>query len=142
MTKKISYQKNYRLFRHTQNLLRVQATLGGIEKGDFVRLRLLVDTGASFTVLPVQVLEDLGYDINNPLRREEVFTGQGKISIPVVNLSWFNCAEQFRENFEVVGHNLPAASRVDGLLGMDFMRHFQAIINVENALMSFPKNKS
>ncbi|HLO50848.1 MAG TPA: retropepsin-like aspartic protease, partial [Kamptonema sp.] len=111
MIKRRRYQKTYRLSPHGQNLLRVQANIGAIESGDFVRLRLLVDTGASFTILPIQVLEDLGYDIHNPLRRQEIFTGQGRIYAPVVSVSWFNCVGQLIENFEIVAHNIPSPLR-------------------------------
>ncbi|MEG5059797.1 hypothetical protein QUB60_13415 [Microcoleus sp. A2-C5] len=77
MTKMPNYQKAYRLLRYGQNLLAVQATIGSRERGNFLRVRLLVDTGSSFTILPVQVLQNLGYDTGNPLRRQELVTGQG-----------------------------------------------------------------
>ncbi|MGB3263009.1 MAG: retropepsin-like aspartic protease [Microcoleus sp.] len=127
------YQKVYRLLRYGQNLLAVQATVGSREGGDFVRVRLLVDTGSSFTILPVQVLETLGYDTRNPLRRQELVTGQGRIYVPVINVSWFNCVGQLIENFEIVAHDIPPNIRIDGLVGMDFLTRFQAVISVGNA---------
>ncbi|MEG4865475.1 MULTISPECIES: retropepsin-like aspartic protease family protein [unclassified Microcoleus] len=127
------YQKVYRLLRYGQNLLAVQATVGSREGGDFVRVRLLVDTGSSFTILPVQVLQNLGYDTGNPLRRQELVTGQGRIYIPVINVSWFNCVGKLIENFDVVAHDIPPNIRIDGLLGMDFLTRFQAVISVGNA---------
>jgi len=99
MTKMPNYQKAYRLLRYGQNLLAVQATIGSREGGDFLRVRLLVDTGSSFTILPVQVLQNLGYDTGNPLRRQELVTGQGRIYAPVINVSWFNCVGQLIEDF-------------------------------------------
>lgn len=139
MTKRRRYQKTYRLFPHGRNLLRVQATVGSIESGDFVRLRLLVDTGASFTILPIQVLEDLGYDIRNPLRRQELFTVQGRIYAPVVSVSWFNCVGQLIENFEIVAHDIPSTVRLDGILGMDFLCHFRAVISVSSAEIRYQR---
>lgn len=128
-----AYQKVYRLLRYGQNLLAVQATVGSREGGDFVRVRLLVDTGSSFTILPVQVLQNLGYDTRNPLRRQELVTGQGRIYVPVINVSWFNCVGQLIENFEIVAHDIPPNIRIDGLLGMDFLTRFQAVISVGHA---------
>ncbi|HSF74504.1 MAG TPA: retropepsin-like aspartic protease [Microcoleus sp.] len=132
-----AYQKVYRLLRYGQNLLAVQATVGSREGGDFVRVRLLVDTGSSFTILPVQVLQNLGYDTRNPLRRQELVTGQGRISVPVINVSWFNCVGQLIENFEIVAHDIPPNIRLDGLLGMDFLTRFQAVISVSDAEIRF-----
>jgi predicted aspartyl protease len=132
-----AYQKVYRLLRYGQNLLAVQATVGSREGGDFVRVRLLVDTGSSFTILPVQVLQNLGYDTRNPLRRQELVTGQGRIYVPVINVSWFNCVGQVIESFEVVAHDIPPNLRIDGLIGMDFLTCFQAVISVSEAEIRF-----
>jgi aspartyl protease family protein len=132
-----AYQKVYRLLRYGQNLLAVQATVGSREGGDFVRVRLLVDTGSSFTILPVQVLQNLGYDTRNPLRRQELVTGQGRIYVPVINVSWFNCVGQLIESFEIVAHDIPPNLRIDGLIGMDFLTFFQAVISVRDAEIRF-----
>ncbi|MEG4587670.1 retropepsin-like aspartic protease [Microcoleus sp. MOSTC5] len=132
-----AYQKVYRLLRYGQNLLAVPATVGSREGGDFVRVRLLVDTGSSFTILPVQVLQNLGYDTRNPLRRQELVTGQGRIYVPVINVSWFNCVGQLIENFDVFAHDIPPNLRIDGLLGMDFPTRFQAVISVGDAEIRF-----
>ncbi len=132
-----AYQKVYRLLRYGQNLLAVQATVGSREGGDFVRVRLLVDTGSSFTILPVQVLQILGYDTRNPLRRQELVTGQGRIYVPVINVSWFNGVGQLIESFEIVAHDIPPNLRIDGLIGMDFLTFFQAVISVSDAEIRF-----
>lgn len=137
MTKMPNYQKAYRLLRYGQNLLAVQATIGSREGGDFLRVRLLVDTGSSFTILPVQVLQNLGYDTGNPLRRQELVTGQGRIYASVINVSWFNCVGQLIEDFEIVAHNLPPNIRINGLIGMDFLTRFQAVISVGDAEIRF-----
>ncbi|MCW6051660.1 retroviral-like aspartic protease family protein [Lyngbya sp. CCAP 1446/10] len=130
-------QKTYRLLRYGQNLLAVQATIGSREGGNFLRVRLLVDTGSSFTILPVQVLQNLGYNTGNPLRRQELVTGQGIIYAPVINVSWFNCVGQLIEDFEIVAHNLPPNIRINGLIGMDFLTRFQAVISVGDAEIKF-----
>jgi predicted aspartyl protease len=132
-----NYQKVYRLLRYGQNLLAVQATIGSREGGDFLRVRLLIDTGSSFTILPVEVLQNLGYDTGNPLRRQELVTGQGRIYAPVINVSWFNCVGQFIEDFEIVAHNLPPNIRINGLIGMDFLTRFGSVISVSDAEIRF-----
>ncbi|MCY7385419.1 MAG: retroviral-like aspartic protease family protein [Microcoleus sp. CAN_BIN18] len=133
-----NYQKAYPLLRHGRNLLTAQATIGGNNgEANEYRVRLLVDTGASYTILPIKTLEDLGYDSRNPLRRQEIFTGQGRIYVPVINVCWFNCVGQFIENFDVFAHDIPPNLRIDGLLGMDFLTRFQAVISVGDAEIRF-----
>ena len=127
-----NYKKTYRLYPHSKNLLRTPAMVGGREKGDYFRVQLLVDTGASFTILPVKAIKALGYEIDRPLRYQKIVTGNGMIDAPVVMVSWFNCLGQTIKNFdfEAIAYNTPANLRVDGLLGMDFLTRFQAIISV------------
>jgi len=45
-----SYQKAYPLYPHSQNLLRTPAMVGGREKGDYVRVQLLVQDLRSDTI--------------------------------------------------------------------------------------------
>lgn len=131
-------KKVYRLLPYGRNLLAVQATIGGNNgEANEYRVRLLVDTGASYTILPIKTLEDLGYDPRNPVRRPEIFTGQGRIYVPVINVCWFNCVGQFIENFDVFARDIPANLRIDGLLGMDFLTRFQAVISVGDAKIRF-----
>jgi len=121
-------RKPYRL--HQQgNLLVVQAAVGGID-GSVIVLRLLVDTGASYTMLPVEAVEALGCDTHHPLRRVRIVAANGIIVAPVVAGPWLHCLGQRLEECPVVAHTLPAGAYVDGLLGMDILTRFQATIAV------------
>lgn len=134
---KKNYQNCYKLSNYG-GLLKINATVGG-KNVKAVLLSLLVDTGSTYTILPINVVRRLGCDIKNPLRREQIITGKGTLALqPVVNIPWFNCAGQFRENFEVVAYNIPANLGLDGILGMDFLRAFKAVISIEDAEIRFP----
>ncbi|MBC6417776.1 MAG: hypothetical protein GDA44_02760 [Prochloron sp. SP5CPC1] len=56
MSQKKRYQKFFPLLRHGKNLLAVNATVGGTNGnvGEY-RVHLLVDTGSSFTILPIKL---------------------------------------------------------------------------------------
>lgn len=114
-------KKSYRLERRGRLLL-LRAAVGGIN-GQASVLRLLLDTGSSYTMLPVEALEALGYDTHRPLRRVRMITASGIIVAPVVRVSWFHCLGQRVEDFPVAAHTLPPGTFVDGLLGMDFLLH-------------------
>jgi hypothetical protein len=45
--------------------------------------------------------------------------------------------EQLLENFDVFAHDIPPNLRIDGLLGMDFLTRFQAVISVGDAKIRF-----
>jgi predicted aspartyl protease len=138
----MTFQKRYSVARYGINLLRVNATIGSekrsIEKSRFRRISLLVDTGASLTIIPKLILEDLGYDLNNPIRYQSIITGQGKTKpLPVIQLSWFNSMGQFIEDFEVITYQLPRQLQVSGVLGMDYLRQCKAVISVYSAEIYF-----
>lgn len=130
------YRKTYRLWRHGHNLLAVRGTVG--QKN--VRptfLRLLVDTGASYTILPSNAVERVGCDTDNPLRYQEIISARGKLLAPVVRIAWLNCAGQLMENFEVLAYDLPRNLGVDGVLGMDFLVGCGAVISAAEARVYF-----
>ncbi|NCS09374.1 MAG: peptidase A2A [Microcystis aeruginosa G13-12] len=130
----MTYNQPQPLLRHGQNLFKINAMIGGINKGDFYRVTLLVDTGSSMTILPVKILEDLGYNLNNPQSKQTIVTGKGTTPpIPIIQIAWFNCIGQLLKNFEVMAYNIPAVLRVDGLLGMNFLISCQSVISVATA---------
>lgn len=138
----MTFQKRYSLKRYGTNLLKVNATIGSakqsIRKSRFRRISLLVDTGASFTIIPKSILEDLGYDLNNPLRYQSIITGQGKTQpLPIIQLSWFNSMGQLIENFEVITYDLPRQLQVSGVLGMDYLQRRKAVISLHKAVIYF-----
>lgn len=93
------YQRVYQLSRYG-NLLLVNATVGA-KNIKLVLVSLLMDIGASYTILPVNLVKGVGGDISNPLS-EIMVTAQGIINLLVESVGWLNCVGQFIENFEVV----------------------------------------
>jgi len=105
---------------------------------DPVKVRLLVDTGASYTLLPVKVLNDLGYDTQNPDNwHPGIVTGKGKTKrIPIVQVSSFSCLGKQIIDFPVLAYTLPKSPNQRywrGVLGMDFLSHFEAVILLAKA---------
>ncbi len=130
------YQLSY--FGTKSNLIWTPARIGGIHAGDFLGVRLLVDTGASFTIIAKPILENLGYNLISPSRYQIITTGKGKTPrSPVIAVSWFNCVGQVVKGFQVIGYNIPQELGVDGVVGIDFLHHFRAIISVGESRIYF-----
>ena len=127
----MSAKRVYRLQRQG-DLLWLRAAVGSGTDNSLV-MRLLVDTGSSYTVLPAQVLERLGCNCREPLRTTAIVTAGGVIPVPMVAVPWFNCLGVRQEDFPVVALDLPMAAFSNGLLGMDFLRDCQAVIDVTKA---------
>ena len=119
------------------NLLWVRAAVG-VNGGEPITLRLLVDTGSSFTVLPTAVVEDLGCNLSQPNSGIAIFAASGRLMTPIVAVPWFNCLGKHVENFPVAAFNLPVRVLVDGLLGIDFLSRFGAVIDTGKSTVSLP----
>jgi predicted aspartyl protease len=131
MTSRRTYQ-----LQRSGNLLFLKATVGSHEPGIApILVRLLVDTGSSFTVLPSRVLADVGCDLQKPRNRVSIVAAGGVIQVPVVAVPWLNCLGQRVENFSVVVLNLPLQTFTNGLLGMDFLNQFGAVIDTKRGVI-------
>jgi predicted aspartyl protease len=131
--------KAYRLTR-VGNLFRARATVGSAD-GANGQAQLLVDTGASYTILPAEIIIGLGYDLLKPQGIARFIGVSGIVIAPVFNVAWFNCLGQTIKNFPVVAYTIPAGNYFDGLLGMDFLTQCKAMISVAEAKIRFQKPK-
>ncbi len=86
--------------------------------------QMVVDTGASFTLIPYEVASVLGLHPEKLSEREEIITASGVIDAPVLEIPLFSALGVEVRNFKVLCHDLPRQSRVEGLLGVDFLSHF------------------
>lgn len=134
----MSAKKIYRLQRHG-DLLWLRIVVG--RKGENpLFLRLLVDTGSSYTVLPARILKRIGCNLDAPIKTTTIVAAGGAIRVPIVAVPWLNCLGIEKENFPVVALNLPGTALVNGLLGMDFLKESRAIIDVVKAEILVTKN--
>ena len=103
------------------NLVLTRAAVGG---RDGVRvLKLLIDTGSTYTILPFEILAR---------KRVRLTTASGDIIAPAVEVKWFHSLGRRIDNFRVVAHTLPFGTYIDGLLGMDFLTRIKAVIKIAN----------
>lgn len=128
-------KQSYALSR-INNLLLSRAAIGG-DNDEVGRVRLLVDTGASYTMLPVEAIEALGYDISHPIRTVRMVAANGIVVAPVIKLTWFHCLGKRVEDFPIVVHTIPSGTMADGLLGMDFLIKCRAMISTGEAKIYF-----
>ena len=89
-----------------------------------------LDTGASTTMIPPEVATDLGYDISNP--NEQMITASGIVSAKRITVRQLTAIGETVEDIDVVCHDLPEGSIIEGLLGLDFLRYFDVNISFSN----------
>ncbi len=90
---------------------------------------VVLDTGASLTILGTDIMARLGYDPANPeLERQRIVTGSGIEYAPRTTVRSATAIGQKVANLDVLCHDLPSESGVDGLLGLNFFRQFKLTI--------------
>lgn len=84
-----------------------------------------LDTGATMSVINKDVLEILGYDLNdsNNFNKVPLIVANGVISAPQITLDSFYALEQEKHSFPVLFYNMPATSPLDAIIGLDFLRN-------------------
>ena len=89
-----------------------------------VRLDMVLDTGASLTMIPPDIAKKLGCDLIRPTRMVDVITATTVEKAPTVILEAIELLGKRVARVEVVCKDLPAKSRAEGLLGVNFLDHF------------------
>lgn len=100
---------------------------------DGVVVSLMIDTGAAVTVLEPAMLRQLGYSLDG--RRELFATAGGVVEAPVVTLGRLALGGSGIRELAVGGMDLNLPGDIDGLLGMNFLRHFEFRIDQEGAAL-------
>ncbi len=83
-----------------------------------------MDTGASYTQLPWRILHAIGSDPKPDAGVITVVTSSGVEVPPLTRVKRLRAFGKFVDNLEVLCHDLPPEAKVDGLLGLNFLRHF------------------
>ncbi len=117
------------------NLLVTRAAVSGPEGTKVINL--LVDTGSTYTILPVEVLESVGLSPTQSKQHERIATGSGYIMAPKITVEKLDTlGRQFRRVI-TVAHTLPFGGNIDGLLGMDLRCRMKARILVAKSTIEF-----
>jgi len=105
-----------------------------------IYLPVVLDTGATRTILPADILADLGYDPGCPgLSRVRMITGSGIEYAPCITVKSLIVGGEQVDNLDVLCHDLPAEADIDGLLGLNFLRNFDFSVEYSSGKLCFIK---
>lgn len=100
---------------------------------------MALDTGASLTVIPWHVAELLGFDPARSRRRMRFMTGSGMEVAPVLVVNAIEVLGVHVPHVDVLCHDLPQRSLVDGLLGLSFLRHCRLSLDFGQGILQLDK---
>ena len=128
-------------FDTSGNLILVNIELANFDESKTVLMPVALDTGATFTIIPSDIAIDLGYDPANSERRQRIFTASGVEFCPVINIKEMTALGIAVQNMDVLCHDLPEGSCVDGLLGLNFLRMFDFEVKYSQGIIKLVKIK-
>ena len=116
------------------NLIALDVLAEGVGERS-VSLRMVLDTGASFTILSWSAAESLDYHPERRARRVQFTTGSGRGAAPVLTVKAIEAVGVRLTQVPVLCHDLPQGSLVDGLLGLSFLRHCHLAIDFPRGVL-------
>ena len=128
-------------FDSTKSLIIINMAIEGPNDGELRILPVAFDTGASFTIIPWDIAISLGYDPAGVIQRVRIVTGSGVEYAPVITLRKLTAIGESIANIKVLCHDLPEDSKVDGLLGLNFLRHFDIDISFSKGTVEIRPKK-
>jgi len=120
----------------------VDLLLESSDGGSTLLIPVVLDTGASLTIVAVDIMARLGYDPANPkLDRQRIITGSGIEYAPCTTVRSATAIGQKVGNLEVLCHDLPPESGVDGLLGINFLKRFKLTIRFRKGIIDLNRER-
>lgn len=90
--------------------------------------QLVVDTGASFVVIPWKLALTVGLEVD-PGKIIQTTTATAVETVPIVNIPEISVLGKTVKNVEAIIKDLPPEAPVDGLLGLSFLKHLKLTLD-------------
>ncbi len=99
------------------------------------RVTLVLDTGATRTTLDIDAMIDAGLDPTQAARTVQVTSASAVHQVPLLTINRLEIAGVSVSNLDVLCMNLPAGIQIDGVLGLNFLRHFNLFLNFRKGVL-------
>lgn len=113
----------------------VIAVYAEIEGAIIARLKMVLDTGATYTLIPWDIAETLGYDPAYSKQKVDITTASGTEKAPLITANCVRVLGKEARDVPCIVHDLPETSHVDGLLGLSFLKRFKLTMDFRTGIM-------
>jgi len=103
-------------------------------------LRLLIDTGASMTMVASGTLQRQGVRYRDTGQSRIFNTANGPVRAPIYILETLSIGDWTVEQLEIGVLELSGQAGIDGLLGMNFLKHFRFFIDQNESMLRLSIN--
>lgn len=98
-----------------------------------------IDTGASRTLLNEDVIQEIGINLSSVSETDSFSDATTDHIVPVIKLKSISLGDSSVKNMETLVYNLPEEFHIDGILGLNFLRHFKVCLNFEKGVLTLEK---
>ena len=99
------------------------------------KIDMALDTGATYTMIPWEIAEVLGYTPGLSKKRIELITASGVEKAPLITLNSISLRKKKVKDVKTIIHDLPTKSYVDGLLGPSFLKQCKLTIDFKKGIL-------
>lgn len=103
--------------------------------------RMALDTGASITVITPKIAYRLGFAAEDLIPTSYMTTATRTEKVSEVKLLSVSLGDQTISNLEARVFNLPDELKIDGLMGLNFLRHFNITLNFAEGILGLERIK-
>lgn len=95
----------------------------------------VLDTGATYTIIPWRLAQGLGLKINTQ-KTAKIVTASSIETTPLTTIPKISILGKSAHNVTCLIHDLPPQSTVDGLLGLSFLKNFKLTVDFKKGVLS------
>jgi len=92
-----------------------------------------IDTGASISLIDMDVLHALGFQKEYAIRTIQTMTASRQETAYEFELPNIKAVGLIRRNFKIISRSLPSGLGIDGLLGLNFFKNKELVINFKSS---------
>ena len=104
-----------------------------------VPAKLVVDTGATYTMISAAMAKELSIDPQQTQRTMPFQTANGVIQAPLTNLESVTLGGMEIKNLTAAIHDAVPSAQVAGLLGLNFLTNFRLDIDTDKGILHLEK---
>jgi aspartyl protease family protein len=104
-----------------------------------VPAKLVVDTGATYTMISAAMARELSIDPQQTQRTMPFQTANGVIQAPLTNLESVTVGGMEIKNLTAAIHDAVPSAQVAGLLGLNFLSNFRMDIDTDKGILHLEK---
>lgn len=91
-----------------------------------------IDTGSSITIIPSEIADHLGFELDKEIPTMKIVTGSGILEIPRKAADMMKINDLIFSNFVVGVHELPKEAETKVLIGMNIINQIKLIVDGKN----------